>query len=100
VTCRVGPAGTRTRVPLRGGAGGPEVLECRTLTTRLAPGIDFAREVQLTLELKIGDVALVRRDGALCGFALFHSAPLAAGRPQDELRILKLVAENVEASRR
>ena len=53
-----------------------------------------------TSELEIGDVALVRRDGALCGFALFHSAPLAAGRPQDELRILKLVAENVEASRR
>jgi len=74
------------------------VLECRTLTTRLAPGIDFAREIQLTLELKIGDVALVRRDdGALSGFALFHSAPLAAGRPQDELRILKLVAEDVES---
>ncbi|HTG84925.1 MAG TPA: hypothetical protein VL853_08935, partial [Gemmatimonadales bacterium] len=28
---------------------------------------------------------------------LFHSAPLAAGRPQDELRILKLVAEDVES---
>lgn len=72
-------------------------LECRTLTSRLAPGIDFSREIQLTLDLRIGDAVLFRRDGALKGFALFHSTPLAAGRPQDELRILKLVAEDVNA---
>jgi hypothetical protein len=32
------------------------------------------------------------RDGrTLTGFALWHSTPLAAGRPKDELRVLKLV---------
>jgi GNAT superfamily N-acetyltransferase len=75
-----------------------EVLgECRALTGRLAAGIDFGREIQLTLELRIGDAVLSRRDGELRGFALFHSAPLAAGRPQDELRILKLVAADIGA---
>ena len=35
------------------------------------------------------------RDGAeLAGFALWHSTPLAAGRPKDELRVLKLVARD------
>ena len=38
--------------------------------------------------------------GVLAGFALYHTAPLAAGRPQDELRILKLVARDAETFER
>lgn len=70
--------------------------ECRDLTARLAPGIDFTRELQLTYELRVGDTCLVRRNGRLVGFALWHSAPLAAGRPKEEIRVLKLVAETLE----
>lgn len=67
--------------------------ECRTLTARVAPGVDFSRELELTLELRIGDTTLVRGEsGAVRGFALWHTAPLAQGRSAEELRILKLVA--------
>jgi GNAT superfamily N-acetyltransferase len=79
------------------GARAGVVVECRALTGGLVPGIDFGREIQLTLELRVGDAVLARQDGELKGFALFHSAPLAAGRPQDELRILKLVAADIRA---
>jgi GNAT superfamily N-acetyltransferase len=71
--------------------------ECRELVEQLAPGIDFTRELLLTHELRVGDTSLVRRGGRLVGFALWHSAPLAAGRPKEELRVLKLVAEDAEA---
>jgi GNAT superfamily N-acetyltransferase len=70
--------------------------QCRALLDEIAPGTDFTRELALTHELRIGDTCLVHRDGALCGFALWHSAPLAAGRPKDEVRILKLVARTLE----
>ncbi len=72
------------------------LAECRTLTERLAPGIDFTRELALTHELRIGDTSLLRRDGRLVAFALWHSAPLAAGRPKDEVRVLKLAAESLD----
>ena len=39
---------------------------------------------------------LIRRGGGLSAFALWHAAPLAAGRPKDELRVLKLVARTPE----
>jgi GNAT superfamily N-acetyltransferase len=70
--------------------------ECRTLTEETASGIDFTRELALTHELRIGDTCLVRRGNALSAFALWHSAPLAASRPKDELRVLKLVARTGE----
>jgi hypothetical protein len=79
-----------------GGRLADGLAECRALGERLAPGIDFTRELALTRELGIGDTSLVRRDGRLAGFALWHSAPLAAGRPKDEVRVLKLVAESVD----
>jgi GNAT superfamily N-acetyltransferase len=91
-------------VPRRPTIGGGELLsaagpaiparleECRRLTQALAPGVDFTRELVLTRELAIGDTTLVRDGAELVGFALWHSAPLAAGRPKDELRVLKLVA--------
>ncbi len=72
---------------------------CTGLTTRLAPGLAFQREIALTLEQTLGDVSLVWRDGALAGYALWHSAALAAGRPADELRVLKLSALDPAAFR-
>lgn len=74
--------------------------ECRSLTDRLLPGVDFTRELALTRELGIGDTTLMREGKTLAGFALWHSTPLAAGRPKEELRILKLVAAGPAAFER
>ena len=80
------------------GESGDAVLEeCRVLAHRILPGVDFTRELALTRELGIGDTTLCREGGALQAFALWHSAPLAAGRPKDELRVLKLVASSSAA---
>ena len=75
------------------------LAECRALTDELAPGVDFTRELALTHELALGDTALVRRAGRLAGFVLWHSAALAAGRPRDELRVLKIAAADLDAFR-
>jgi len=79
-------------------AGG--IAECAELTSRVAPGVDFSRELLLTHEMGLGDTTLVRRGGRLVGFALWQSTPLAAGRPRDEQRVLKLVATDVVAFER
>lgn len=77
------------------------LMACRVLTDELLPGTDFTRELQATSDLRIGDTLLVRdAAGDLIGFALYHTSALAAGRPQDELRILKLVARNMDAFER
>jgi GNAT superfamily N-acetyltransferase len=73
------------------------VAECRRLTDALLAGVDFTREIELTRELAIGDTTLVRDGAELAGFALWHSTPLASGRPKDELRVLKLVARDASA---
>lgn len=73
------------------------VEECRRLTDELLPGVDFTREISLTRDLRIGDTTLVHERGELTAFALWHSVPLAAGRPKDELRVLKLVARSDDA---
>jgi GNAT superfamily N-acetyltransferase len=73
---------------------GERLEECRRLSDRLLPGVDFTRELALTRDLGIGDTTLLRENGTLVAFALWHSTPLAAGRPKDELRILKIVAES------
>jgi GNAT superfamily N-acetyltransferase len=72
------------------------VEECHQLVTRLLPGYDFTREIQLTDELALGDTLLVRRGGILTGFALCHTAPLVEGRSREELRVLKLALEREE----
>jgi len=69
--------------------------ECRELAHALMPGVDYTRELQLTNELRLGDTSIVRRRGRVAGFAVWHSAALAAGRPRDEVRVLKLVAADV-----
>lgn len=87
---------------LLSGAGPVErgIAECRRLTGALLSGVDFTREIALTRELNIGDTTIVRDGGELVAFALWHSTPLAAGRPKDELRVLKLVARDAAAYER
>ena len=74
--------------------------ECRLLTDRILPGVDFTRELALTQDLQIGDTTLLHEGTVLTGFALWHSTPLAAGRAKDELRVLKLVASTGPAFER
>lgn len=80
-----------------GAAAAVQVEECHALVSRLAPGSDYTREILLTRDLALGDVVMVREGGALAGFALWHSAALAAGRPADEVRVLKVVASDDRA---
>ena len=80
-----------------GGASDSGIVECRRLVHSLLPGVDFTREIALTRELAIGDTTLIREGQELVAFALWHSTPLAAGRPKDELRVLKLVARDASA---
>ncbi|MDX2193738.1 MAG: GNAT family N-acetyltransferase [Gemmatimonadales bacterium] len=93
------PRGLAPEALGRGGAFTQGLDACHALAATVAPGVDFTREIELTLALRMGDVTLVRRDGAVVAFALWHSAQLAAGRPKDELRVLKVVAMDVAAFR-
>ena len=73
--------------------------ECRDLTARLAESLDFTRECELTLQNELGDVVVLRdAQDAVIAFALWHGVALAQGRSLDELRILKLVAVDLEAA--
>jgi len=64
----------------RKGTAGGEALEAgRRLVGSLGPGYDFTR------------------DDGLAALVLWHSAPLAEGRPRDELRVLKLAARDERA---
>src|SRR6266702_2328514 len=67
------------------------------LVGALAPGPDFTREILLTAQPGLGDTTLVDGSDGLDAFVLWHSAPLAEGRPKEELRILKLAARDERA---
>jgi len=69
------------------------VHACRALTTRLLPGYDFSREIDLTERMALGDTVLLGDPLAPSGFAVCHSVSLVDGRTRDELRVLKLVLE-------
>ena len=87
---------TDVRPPVLSALGADEreavIAECAALTARIRPGVDFSREIAITLRHGIGD-CVVQRDaaGALEGFALFHDAPLVEGRSREEIRVLKCV---------
>jgi hypothetical protein len=67
------------------------VAECNALASAVRPGLDFTREIGLTLKHGLGDCLLLRDDaGLLEGFALFHDVPLVEGRSREEIRVLKL----------
>ena len=68
-----------------------ELLAAQALVSRIAPGYDFRRELELTDSLSLGDTVLLREGRTLVGFALCHTAPLVEGRTREELRVLKLV---------
>jgi GNAT superfamily N-acetyltransferase len=75
------------------------LAECRALSHLVADGVDFTRELELTLQLRLGDATLLRHaDGTLRAFALWHTAALALGRATEELRVLKLVAVDLAAA--
>jgi GNAT superfamily N-acetyltransferase len=67
------------------------IEQCRALTSRVLPGYDFTRELELTDRLALGDTVLLGTAAAPTGFAVYHTAPLVEGRSRDELRVLKLV---------
>jgi GNAT superfamily N-acetyltransferase len=73
-----------------------EMSRVRALVTRVAPGYDFTREIELTDSLALGDSLLLKERGELVGFALCHTTPLVEGRSRDELRVLKLVLAGEE----
>ena len=82
----------------RTGAAAEQALAAaRRLVAALAAGYDFTREILLTAQLGLGDTSLVEGDHGLEAFVLWHSAPLAEGRPKDELRVLKLAARDGRA---
>ncbi len=80
-----------------GGAADQVLAAARRLVTSLAKGYDFTREILLTAELGLGDLSLVEGDDGLAALVLWHSTPLAEGRPKDEVRVLKLAARDVRA---
>src|SRR5205807_1768412 len=81
----------------KGDASGAALAAARRLVGTLTPGYDFTREIVLTAELGLGDTSLVDGDDGLAGFVLWHSTPLAEGRPKDEVRVLKLAARDERA---
>jgi GNAT superfamily N-acetyltransferase len=88
--------GSDQRPPLVGEHAAAErtsiIGECAALAGRVKRGLDFSREIALTLHHALGDCVVLRDDtGALEGFALFHDVPLVEGRGRDEVRLLKLV---------
>jgi GNAT superfamily N-acetyltransferase len=80
-------------MPVSGRSGA--LRACRALTEEVLPGYDFTRELELSLELGLGDVAVLYDGARLDGFALVHSASLVEGRSRDELRVLKMVVRDV-----
>ncbi len=74
------------------GAAHDKALEgCRALTTRVLPGYNFTRELELTERLALGDTLLLGPPHSPTGFVLCHTAPLVEGRTREELRVLKMV---------
>ena len=60
------------------------------------PGYDFARELELTSQLSLGDTVVIASGNEAAAFGLYHAVPLAEARPGDELRVLKLYADSLE----
>jgi len=81
----------------KGEAGERTLAAARDLVATLAPAYDFTREILLTAQLGLGDAALVDGDDGLRALVLWHSTPLAEGRPKDEVRVLKLAARDDRA---
>jgi GNAT superfamily N-acetyltransferase len=70
---------------------------CRDLADRVAAGVDFTGDLVRTLDHGLGDATLLPGPHGLRAFALWHTAPLAHGRAPEDLRVLKVVAEDDDA---
>lgn len=81
----------------KGAAADDARVAARQLVADLTPGCDFTREMLLTAELGLGDLSLVEDNRGLASVVLWHAAPLAEGRPKDEVRVLKLAARDARA---
>src|SRR5438034_599013 len=79
----------------RGAAGEAALAAARRLAHELAAGFDFSRDLLLTTEPGLGDASPADGDDGLHAGVLWHAAPLAEGRPRDEVRVLELVARDV-----
>jgi GNAT superfamily N-acetyltransferase len=99
VTRTLDESGARSGARFPTGSWQGLMARCRELTESLAPGVDFSRELHLTREHELGGLTVVPETGLASGFALWHTAPLAEGRPGDEARVLKLAARDAEAFR-
>jgi len=103
MTTDTGRRGQRWAGPVRalgalpGGEAAGTRRDMARLLEELQPGVDFAREVDLTLQDGLGDVVLLERDSGLAAFALCHAVPLAEGSARDEVRALKVVATDLSA---
>jgi GNAT superfamily N-acetyltransferase len=75
------------------------LAECARLSAKLSPGSDFTREIEITEQFLLGETTYIERGGSLVGFALWHSAALAEGRGNEEARVLKCVAVDLETLR-
>lgn len=85
-----------TLMPLSAAARRERIAELGALVGSLLPGSDYTREIELTLQLSLGDVVVVERDGSPAAFALCHAVPLADGGGRDEVRALKVAARDLE----
>ena len=81
----------------KGSAADQALAAARRLAHELAAGYDFTRELLLTADLGLGDASLLDGDAGLNAVVLWHAAPLAEGRPKDEVRVLKLAARDLPA---
>jgi len=61
-----------------------------------ADGLEY-HPLERVRELGLGDASLLDGDDGLNAVVLWHAAPLAEGRPKDEVRVLKLVARDMAA---
>lgn len=90
----------RQRVPqvsmLKGADKIELVARCAYFLGRVVQGYDFTKEILLTDALSLGDTLVIERDGSVVGFALCHYVPLVEGRTRDEVRVLKLVAQDLQ----
>ncbi len=71
--------------------------QCRDLMQSVSPAGDYSRELTLTLHLGLGDACVVQEGNEVVAFAVYHVVPLVEGRAREELRVLKLVARDVDA---
>src|SRR3989440_5413 len=81
----------------QGDAGDAALAAARRLVGPPAPRPAFTPASAPTPGLGVGDTSLVDGDDGLAAFVLWHSTPLAEGRPKDEVRVLKLAARDDRA---